>query len=178
MSPSKGKGRPSAGHKRKNKGSPHGQTSRSLDSGASAGKRRESNTSDALLISETADAISLMHVRKHADPSENSHVDRQERMREAVKMLLECVGEDLGREGLQHTPSRYSKALLDLTGGHQISLKDIVNNAIFSEAGDEMIIVKDIDVSSMCEHHLLPFVGKVSVIYSISSESHSINGRA
>lgn len=82
-------------------------------------------------------------------------------MRGAVRTLLECVGEDPDREGLLDTPSRYAKALLDFTSGYQVNVEDIVNNALFHEGHNEMVIVKDIEIHSLCEHHLVPFIGKV-----------------
>jgi GTP cyclohydrolase IA len=86
---------------------------------------------------------------------------RLERMGGAVKTLLECIGEDPDREGLLATPSRYAKALLFLTKGYQVNVEDIVNNALFHEGHNEMVIVKDIEINSLCEHHLVPFTGKV-----------------
>jgi GTP cyclohydrolase I len=82
-------------------------------------------------------------------------------MRDVLKML----GENPSREGLLRTPERYEKALRFLTSGYNTSLDEIVNNAIFSCKVDEMVIVKDIEFFSMCEHHLLPFFGKVHVAY-------------
>jgi GTP cyclohydrolase I len=82
-------------------------------------------------------------------------------MRDVLKML----GENPSREGLARTPERYEKALRFLTSGYGTSLEEIVNNAIFHCKVDEMVIVKDIEFFSMCEHHLLPFFGKVHVAY-------------
>jgi GTP cyclohydrolase I len=82
-------------------------------------------------------------------------------MRDVLKML----GENPSREGLARTPERYEKALRFLTSGYSTSLEQIVNNAIFHCKVDEMVIVKDIEFFSMCEHHLLPFFGKVHVAY-------------
>jgi len=82
-------------------------------------------------------------------------------MRDVLKML----GENPSREGLARTPERYEKALRFLTSGYDTNLEDIVNNAVFHCKVDEMVIVKDIEFFSMCEHHLLPFFGKVHVAY-------------
>ena len=82
-----------------------------------------------------------------------------------VREILRSLGEDPSREGLMHTPERYEKAMRFLTGGYEESLEQIVNNALFTVACDEMVIVKDIEFFSMCEHHLLPFFGKMHVAY-------------
>lgn len=93
--------------------------------------------------------------------SEEEQTARFEKMRDAVKTILECVGEDPEREGLLDTPSRYAKALLFLTKGYGESINDLVNKALFHEGHNEMVVVKDIEVHSLCEHHLVPFNGKV-----------------
>ena len=80
------------------------------------------------------------------------------------KILLK-IGEDPVREGLVRTPDRAEKALRFLTSGYQMDLNQIVNGALFHEKVDEMIVVKDIEFFSMCEHHLLPFFGKMHVAY-------------
>ena len=80
------------------------------------------------------------------------------------KILLQ-IGEDPAREGLVRTPERAEKALRFLTSGYQVNVADIVNGAMFSEKCDEMVVVKDIEFFSLCEHHLLPFFGKMHVAY-------------
>lgn len=82
-----------------------------------------------------------------------------------IKKVLEDIGEDPKREGLVKTPDRYAKALQFLTKGYQTDPKEVLNKAIFNEQYDEMVVVKDIEMYSLCEHHLLPFIGKVHVAY-------------
>ncbi|CAO1636931.1 unnamed protein product [Sympodiomycopsis kandeliae] len=89
----------------------------------------------------------------------------QARLAGAVKTVLECLGEDPDREGLQATPDRYAKALLWMTRGYEERLSDVIANAIFDEEHDEMVIVRDISISSLCEHHLVPFKGKIHIGY-------------
>ncbi|PXF32704.1 GTP cyclohydrolase [Pokkaliibacter plantistimulans] len=81
------------------------------------------------------------------------------------RAILEQLGEDPGREGLRDTPKRAAKAMEFLTRGYQTELDTIINGAIFSSDNDEMVIVRDIELYSLCEHHLLPFIGKAHVAY-------------
>jgi GTP cyclohydrolase I len=87
------------------------------------------------------------------------------RIANLIAELLKELGEDTGREGLDRTPARVEKALRYFTSGYSQDVKEVLNGALFVEDYDEMVIVKDIDFSSMCEHHLLPFVGKCHVAY-------------
>ena len=83
-----------------------------------------------------------------------------------MRDMLVAIGEDPQREGLLRTPGRFERAFKFLTSGYEADVQKIVNNAIFTEADcDEMVIVKDIEFFSMCEHHLLPFFGKMHVAY-------------
>jgi len=82
-----------------------------------------------------------------------------------MKDVLEMLGEDTSREGLERTPERYEKAMRYLTSGYSTNIDEIVNGALFSAKVDSMVIVKDIEFFSMCEHHMLPFFGKMHVAY-------------
>ena len=87
------------------------------------------------------------------------------KLEELYRQLMEGIGEDTSREGLLKTPARAASALQYLTRGYQQSVEDVVNNAIFESDNDQMILVKDIELYSLCEHHLLPFIGKCHVAY-------------
>jgi GTP cyclohydrolase I len=89
----------------------------------------------------------------------------QESMASHLRRVLEQIGEDPTREGLVRTPDRAEKALRFLTSGYQVDVAGLVNGALFSRECDEMVIVKDIEFYSMCEHHLLPFFGSMHVAY-------------
>ena len=88
-----------------------------------------------------------------------------EKVEKNVESILKEIGEDVNREGLNKTPHRVAKAYQFLTQGYHKKIEDVLNGAVFNEKYDEMVIVKDIDFFSMCEHHMLPFFGKVHVAY-------------
>lgn len=98
--------------------------------------------------------------------SEIAHDDRLQKMAGAIRTLIECVGDDVDREGLESTPMRAAKALSFFTQGYCKTVKEVVGEGVFTEetAGD-MVIVKNIDVHSLCEHHMVPFCGKVHIAY-------------
>ncbi|KAE8321294.1 hypothetical protein BDV39DRAFT_212564 [Aspergillus sergii] len=87
------------------------------------------------------------------------------RMAASIRSILEDIGEDPNRDGLLKTPERYAKALLFFTKGYEESAYDIGKDAIFNINHNEIVLVRDIEVFSMCEHHLIPFVGKVHIAY-------------
>ncbi len=86
-------------------------------------------------------------------------------MKESFKNILQGIGEDVNREGLRDTPERAANAFAYLTRGYHESLGDIINGALFESDMSDMVIVKDIEMYSMCEHHLLPFLGKCHIGY-------------
>jgi GTP cyclohydrolase I len=90
---------------------------------------------------------------------------KHDRMEELVREMLIQLGEDPAREGLQKTPSRVADSMKFLTRGYSEDVHEILNKAVFQEKYSEMVIVKDIDFFSLCEHHMLPFYGKVHVAY-------------
>ena len=79
--------------------------------------------------------------------------------------ILRLIGEDSGREGLLKTPVRAAMAMLDLTAGYRLDARELMQKAIFSHTGSSMVIVRDIEFYSLCEHHILPFFGRISVGY-------------
>src|SRR5512146_366961 len=91
-------------------------------------------------------------------------------MQELIRGVLAELGEDPGREGLRDTPKRVEKALKFLTSGYAVDIDQLINNALFTVDYSEMVIVKDIDFYSLCEHHLLPFFGKCHVAYIPSNK--------
>ena len=99
-----------------------------------------------------------------AGPPESSF-GRELELEELVRMMLPHLCEDSGREGLLRTPARVAKSLRWLTRGHGKSVEDVVGNAVFEEKHESMVLVRDIEVYSLCEHHMLPFFGKAHIAY-------------
>ena len=97
--------------------------------------------------------------------NENKDGAKVESVASLVRKMIALIGEDPEREGLKKTPERYEKALKFLTSGYHQNLDHLLNGATFSVCYDEMVVVKDIEFFSLCEHHLLPFFGKAHVAY-------------
>ncbi|MBK8684968.1 MAG: GTP cyclohydrolase I FolE [Bacteroidetes bacterium] len=102
-----------------------------------------------------------MHYKKAEIYNENT----LENLADYYQGILTAIGEDVTREGLEKTPSRVAKANMFLTQGYKMNAVDIINSAKFKESYSEMVIVKDIELYSMCEHHMLPFFGKAHIAY-------------
>jgi GTP cyclohydrolase IA len=96
---------------------------------------------------------------------QNPPAEALEQITDSVHTMLAALGEDPEREGLLKTPKRVAEAMRFLTSGYNQSLEELVNGAIFDEGHNEMVLVRDIDVFSLCEHHMLPFMGKAHVAY-------------
>ncbi|NCJ07771.1 GTP cyclohydrolase I FolE [Synechococcales cyanobacterium C] len=119
----------------------------------------------SLPVKETRPDRSLKTPHPDGFEAQPRHEVTHEEMMQAVETLLVGVGEDPEREGLLKTPKRVAEAMRFLTSGYQQSLEDLVNGAIFDEGHDEMVLVRDINAFSLCEHHMLPFIGKAHVAY-------------
>jgi GTP cyclohydrolase IA len=91
-------------------------------------------------------------------------------MQDLIRQLLTQLGEDPDREGLLRTPARVEKAFTFLTSGYEVNIDEVINEALFTVDYSEMVIVKDIDFYSLCEHHLLPFFGKCHIAYIPASK--------
>eukprot|EP00563_Minutocellus_polymorphus_P013011 CAMPEP_0181063948 /NCGR_PEP_ID=MMETSP1070-20121207/23927_1 /TAXON_ID=265543 /ORGANISM="Minutocellus polymorphus, Strain NH13" /LENGTH=373 /DNA_ID=CAMNT_0023144205 /DNA_START=64 /DNA_END=1185 /DNA_ORIENTATION=+ len=101
-----------------------------------------------------------------ADAAAAAEAEKFEKMTSACRTILECIGENPDREGLVKTPSRWAKALLFLNKGYHQTIAEVTNDAVFTEdSHKEMVVVRDIDIHSLCEHHMVPFTGRVHIGY-------------
>ena len=97
--------------------------------------------------------------------AESVSVGESESIADLVRRMIQLIGEDPNRDGLRHTPERFEKALRFLTSGYHQDPEKLLNGAMFSVCYDQMVLVKDIEIYSLCEHHMLPFFGKCHVAY-------------
>ncbi|KAF2182340.1 GTP cyclohydrolase I [Zopfia rhizophila CBS 207.26] len=119
-------------------------------------------------LQSRSQVVELQHPPSIKEPrasKDQTETVKTKKLAEAVKTILECLGENPEREGLLKTPERYAKAMLFLTKGYGENPGDIVNGAVFKEDCDELVVVKDIEIFSLCEHHLVPFSGKMHIGY-------------
>jgi len=107
----------------------------------------------------------LLATDKRRQSTDSVCAERLSAMADATRNILRNIGEDPEREGLKETPMRMAKAMMFFTQGYEQSLQDVVNGAIFNENHQEMVIVRDIDIFSLCEHHMVPFFGKCHIGY-------------
>jgi len=123
------------------------------------------NSMDSNVIDKYGLCFPAAGTLKRKNETDEEKEIRLKQLTGAVTTILECLGEDPNREGLLKTPERYAKALLFFTEGYEKDINEVVNNAIFEEDHEGMVIVKDIEIYSLCEHHLVPFSGKIHIAY-------------
>jgi len=116
--------------------------------------------------SNTVASLNNNNNNSSTTPSEDPETAiKLSKMTAACQTILECIGEDPNREGLVKTPTRWAKALLYMTHGYQQNTDVLLNGAVFEENHNEMVVVRDIDIHSLCEHHMVPFTGRVHIGY-------------
>ena len=134
-------------------------------------RRRTSRASSASASSASLLSPDRCHEVGKPDPD----AERLEKMTSACKTILTCIGEDPNREGLLKTPERWAKALLFMTSGYALTREKVINDAVFTEdSHKEIVVVRDIDIHSMCEHHMVPFTGRIHVGYIPNGKSECI----
>ncbi|HCX99097.1 MAG TPA: GTP cyclohydrolase I FolE [Bacteroidales bacterium] len=107
----------------------------------------------------------LLHENEGYEKVERWNAEKTKKLAQNYKSILDLIGEDVDREGLKDTPMRVAKAIQFLTHGYNLDPREILNSAKFNEDYKQMVIVKDIELYSMCEHHMIPFYGKAHVAY-------------
>ncbi|KAI0455669.1 hypothetical protein F5B21DRAFT_187875 [Xylaria acuta] len=130
-------------------------------------KANPTNTHDAHDTNEQTTSQAKLVRQPQLDPlvDDRAPVSPQISIAASIRGILYQIGEDPDREGLLKTPGRYAEALLFFTKGYSESIEEVVNGAIFSVDAHELVIVRDIDIFSMCEHHIVPFTGKIHIGY-------------
>ncbi|OAV96476.1 hypothetical protein PTTG_00938 [Puccinia triticina 1-1 BBBD Race 1] len=141
------------------------QPASSLKRDTGKAKDEANHVADGTPAEEPSNGQSVTVRREGATTEGIAEQERTARLASAVREILVCLGEDPTREGLLKTPERYARALLWMTKGYREELGTIIGSAIFQEEHDEMVIVKEIEIFSLCEHHLVPFTGKIAIGY-------------
>ncbi|XP_058054112.1 GTP cyclohydrolase 1 isoform X2 [Anopheles bellator] len=149
---------------------PHGERSMSVSSNSAGnaiaiGGLNRARPTPIRTTSLSGHEKCTFHHDLELDHKPSTREDLLPLMSKSYRMLLSSLGEDPERQGLLKTPERAAKAMLFFTKGYDQSLEEALNGAVFDEDHDEMVVVKDIEMFSMCEHHLVPFYGKVSIGY-------------
>lgn len=125
-------------------------------------KRAKNSAATTLSASEDASDTTS----DSSGESEDTREARTQKMAAAMRTIIECMGEDADREGLQSTPLRAAKALQFFTSGYCMTVSEVVGAGVFNEeTSDDMVVVRNIDIHSLCEHHMVPFSGKVHIAY-------------
>ena len=129
-------------------------------------KRKHGISSEASILNSASVPSPDKKARIEDDASFETEEEKLDVMKKACRTILKCMGEDPDREGLVKTPERWAKALLFLSKGYKETVSSVTNNAVFTEdSHKEMVVVRDIDIHSLCEHHILPFTGRVHIGY-------------
>lgn len=128
----------------------------STSSGKKRAREEEASAAAALSVSSASDQAAAAETKQlaHQTPQQTEKT-KLATMSAACRTILECIGEDPDREGLQKTPERWAKALLFMCNGYDKQPEDVTNGAVFSENHDEMVVVRNIDIHSLCEHHMV-----------------------
>ncbi|KAG7366596.1 GTP cyclohydrolase I [Nitzschia inconspicua] len=134
---------------------------RSIDEMPETASTSESSITGDLSVAAAGGAAAATKKQRTIE----SDAARLAKMQDACQTILECIGEDPSREGLAKTPARWAKALMFMTKGYTQTCEEVTNGAIFSEDHDEMVVVRNIDIHSLCEHHMVPFTGRVHIGY-------------
>ncbi|KRY61232.1 GTP cyclohydrolase 1, partial [Trichinella britovi] len=142
-----------------------GDSSRSSSSLTNAFGKRSMVVDSSNGLHSAADSDQKSTFLNVASVEQRSEREIQNDLAACYEQILKLVGEDCHRDGLQKTPQRAAQAMLFFTTGYSTDLTKVLNDAVFDEDHDEMVIVRDIEMFSMCEHHLIPFIGRVSIGY-------------
>lgn len=134
--------------------------------------RKRRRTSSSSLLPSHFSSEYCQEVSKQ----ESEEAEKLKKMTSACNTILKCIGEDPKREGLLKTPERWAKALLFMTSGYRLTAEQVLNDAVFTEdSHKEIVVVKNIDIHSMCEHHMVPFTGRIHVGYIPNGKSEQSN---